>query len=185
MKKVVVRQGKLKEAQTSSGRLRRQAIAELRVTCRVACFLESITTVESAFWYQGRACPRFIGPFKILIALFEVSYRLALASSAYLMFTRCFMFHFLRGYKYHPLHVVYFPFDRICEGFIYTEGRVYFRQSGQSHEELDDPFLSKSFGQDIHPELEGTWETEESITGLIILIFFHDPGMSFSAVHGF
>ncbi|GJY83863.1 hypothetical protein Tco_0497239 [Tanacetum coccineum] len=56
--------------------------------------LESIHyTWSQAFWYQGQAYPRFIGV-EILDVLVT---------------------------KYHPLHVVSYPFDQIREDLSYTE----------------------------------------------------------------
>ncbi|GJV83722.1 putative nucleotidyltransferase, ribonuclease H [Tanacetum coccineum] len=47
----------------------------------------------------------------------------------------------LRGYKYHPLHVISYPFDQIREDLSYTEEpQVYSRPSGKCHVEQDDLF---------------------------------------------
>ncbi|GKE28734.1 putative nucleotidyltransferase, ribonuclease H, partial [Tanacetum coccineum] len=58
--------------------------------------------------------PGFIGPFEILDRVGEVSYRLALPPQLSHVHN---VFHvsLLRGYKYHPLHVVSYPFDQIRE----------------------------------------------------------------------
>ncbi|GJW42509.1 hypothetical protein Tco_0071308 [Tanacetum coccineum] len=63
---------------------------------------------------------RFIGPFEILDRVGEVSYRLALPPQLSHVHN---VFHvsLLRGYKYHPLHVISYPFDQIREDLSYTE----------------------------------------------------------------
>ncbi|GKF97569.1 hypothetical protein Tco_0293390, partial [Tanacetum coccineum] len=82
---------------------------------------KSLRKLRLAFWYQGqKLSPRFIGPFEILDRVGEVSYRLALPPQLSHVHN---VFHvsLLRGYKYHPLHVVSYPFDQIREDFSYTE----------------------------------------------------------------
>nr|GFA40325.1 hypothetical protein [Tanacetum cinerariifolium] len=56
------------------------------------------------FGIKGKLSPRFIGPFKILDRVGEVSYRLTLPPQLSHVHN---VFHvsLLRGYKYHPLHV--------------------------------------------------------------------------------
>ncbi|GKG16617.1 hypothetical protein Tco_0361574, partial [Tanacetum coccineum] len=91
---------------------------------------------------KGKLSPRFIGPFEILLdRVGEVSYRLALPPQLSHVHN---VFHvsLLRGYKYHPLHIVSYPFDQI-------------------REKQDDPFCQNPWRN--HPEREATWETEESI----------------------
>ncbi|GKB29661.1 putative reverse transcriptase domain-containing protein [Tanacetum coccineum] len=87
------------------------------------------------FGIKGKLSPRFIGPFEILDRVGEVSYHLALPPQLSHVHN---VFHvsLLRGYKYHPLHVVSYPFDQIREDLS--------RPSGQSHEEQDDPFCQNS-----------------------------------------
>nr|GFB24323.1 hypothetical protein [Tanacetum cinerariifolium] len=62
------------------------------------------------FGIKGKLNPRFIGPFKILERIGEVSYRLALPPQLSYVHD---VFHvsLLRGYHYHPLHVASYPFD--------------------------------------------------------------------------
>ena len=64
------------------------------------------------FGIKGKLSPRFIGPFEILDRIGEVSYRLALPPQLSHVHN---VFHvsLLRGYNYHPLHVVSYPFDQI------------------------------------------------------------------------
>nr|GEZ40566.1 putative reverse transcriptase domain-containing protein [Tanacetum cinerariifolium] len=66
------------------------------------------------FGIKGKLSPRFIGPFKILDRIGEVSYRLALPLQLSHVHN---VFHvsLLRGYKYHPLHVVSYLLDQIRE----------------------------------------------------------------------
>ncbi|GKF03745.1 putative nucleotidyltransferase, ribonuclease H, partial [Tanacetum coccineum] len=72
------------------------------------------------FGIKGKLSPRFIGPFEILDRVGEVYYRLALPLQLSHVHN---VFHvsLLRGYKYHPLHVVSYPFDQIREDLSYTE----------------------------------------------------------------
>ncbi|GKA67616.1 retrotransposon protein, putative, ty3-gypsy subclass, partial [Tanacetum coccineum] len=64
------------------------------------------------FGIKGKLSPRFIGPFEILERIGEVSYRLALPPQLSHVHD---VFHvsLLRGYHYHPLHVVSYPFDQM------------------------------------------------------------------------
>nr|GEY29659.1 hypothetical protein [Tanacetum cinerariifolium] len=64
------------------------------------------------FGIKGKLSPRFIGPFEILDRVGEVSYRLALPPQLSHVHN---VFHvsLLRGYKYHPLHVISYPLDQI------------------------------------------------------------------------
>nr|GFC24505.1 hypothetical protein [Tanacetum cinerariifolium] len=64
------------------------------------------------FGIKGKLSPRFIGPFEILDRVGEVSYRLALPPQLSHVHD---VFHvsLLRGYKYHPLHVISYPLDQI------------------------------------------------------------------------
>nr|GFB13718.1 putative polyprotein [Tanacetum cinerariifolium] len=64
------------------------------------------------FGIKGKLSPRFIGPFEILDRVGEVSYCLALLPQLSHIHN---VFHvsLLRGYKYHPLHVITYPLDQI------------------------------------------------------------------------
>nr|GFC34257.1 hypothetical protein [Tanacetum cinerariifolium] len=57
----------------------------------------------------------------------------------------------LRGYKYHPLHVISYPLDQI---------RTVDRQDRVMRKKTI-PFIKNLWRN--HPEREATWETEESI----------------------
>ncbi|GJZ30071.1 putative nucleotidyltransferase, ribonuclease H [Tanacetum coccineum] len=95
------------------------------------------------FGIKGKLSPRFIGPFEILDRVGEVSYRLALPPQLSHVHN---VFHvsLLRGYKYHPLHVVSY-IRQIPVRIIYNgEPESILGPSGQSHEEQDDPFCQNS-----------------------------------------
>nr|GEW10843.1 retrotransposon protein, putative, Ty3-gypsy subclass [Tanacetum cinerariifolium] len=72
------------------------------------------------FGLKGKLSPPFIGPFEILDRVGEVSYRLALPPQLSHVHN---VFHesLLRGYNYHPYHVVQYPFDKIREDLSFTE----------------------------------------------------------------
>nr|GFC96695.1 putative nucleotidyltransferase, ribonuclease H [Tanacetum cinerariifolium] len=72
------------------------------------------------FGIKDKLSPRFIGPFEILDRVGEVSYRLALPPQLSHVHN---VFHvdLLRGYKYHPLHVISYPLDQIRTDLSYVE----------------------------------------------------------------
>ncbi|GJX13125.1 putative nucleotidyltransferase, ribonuclease H [Tanacetum coccineum] len=113
------------------------------------------------FGIKGKLSPRFIGPFEILDRVGEVSYRLALPPQLSHVHN---VFHvsLLRGYKYHPLHVVSYPFDQIREDLSYTEEpeSILDRQDRVMRNKTI-PFVKILWKN--HPEREATWETEESM----------------------
>ncbi|GJZ55688.1 putative nucleotidyltransferase, ribonuclease H [Tanacetum coccineum] len=113
------------------------------------------------FGIKGKLSPRFIGPFEILDRVGEVSYRLALPPQLSHVHN---VFHvsLLRGYKYHPLHVISYPFDQIREDLSYTEEpeSILDRQDRVMRNKTI-PFVKILWRN--HPEREATWETEESI----------------------
>nr|GEV17938.1 hypothetical protein [Tanacetum cinerariifolium] len=113
------------------------------------------------FGIKGKLSPRFIGPFEILDRVGEVSYRLALPPQLSHVHD---VFHvsLLRGYKYHPLHVITYPLDQIRTDLSYEE-------EPKAIIDRQDRIMRKktiSFVKILwrnHPEREATWETEESI----------------------
>nr|GFA01995.1 reverse transcriptase domain-containing protein [Tanacetum cinerariifolium] len=104
----------------------------------------------------GNAVLRFVGirPFEILDQVSEVSYRLALPPQLSHVHN---VFHvsLLRGYKYHPLHVISYPLDQIQEPEAILD-----RQDRVMRKKVI-PFVKILWRN--HPEREATWETEESI----------------------
>ncbi|KAD6795869.1 hypothetical protein E3N88_06765 [Mikania micrantha] len=72
------------------------------------------------FGLKGKLSPKFIGPFEVLEQVGEVSYRLALPPQLSHVHN---VFHvsLLRGYNYHPLHIVNYPIQEIQEDLTYEE----------------------------------------------------------------
>ncbi|XP_074377389.1 uncharacterized protein LOC141718916 [Apium graveolens] len=108
----------------------------------------------------------------------EVSYRVALPPQLSHVHN---VFHVsvLRGYKYHPLHVVQYPLHKIredlsceeeAEAILAREERVLRRNTI--------PFVKVLWKH--HSEREATWELEESIREKYPHLF--DSGTSFSFV---
>ncbi|GKA05332.1 retrotransposon protein, putative, ty3-gypsy subclass [Tanacetum coccineum] len=155
---------KLKEAQTASKSYADRQSQSVRVPAGVKnVFLKvSPTRGVRRFGIKGKLSPRFIGPFEILDRVGEVSYRLALPPQLSHVHN---VFHvsLLRGYKYHPLHVISYPFDQIREDLSYTEEpeSILGPFKTESLSRTDDPFVKILWKN--HPEREATWETEESI----------------------
>nr|GEZ42225.1 retrotransposon protein, putative, Ty3-gypsy subclass [Tanacetum cinerariifolium] len=85
------------------------------------------------FEIKGKLSPRFTGPFKILDRVGEVSYRFPLPPQL-LHVHNVFHVSLLRGYKYHPLHVVSYSLDQIREDLsLVKEPEKFFRPSEASH----------------------------------------------------
>nr|GEY54657.1 hypothetical protein [Tanacetum cinerariifolium] len=109
----------------------------------------------------GKLSPRFIGPFEILERVGEVSYRLALPPQLSHVHN---VFHvsFLRGYTYHPLHVISYPLDQIRTDLSYIEEpeAILDRQDRVMRNKTIH-FIKILWRN--HSEQEATWETEESI----------------------
>nr|GFB69461.1 hypothetical protein [Tanacetum cinerariifolium] len=113
------------------------------------------------FGIKGKLSPRFIGPFEILDRVGVVSYCLALPPQLSHVHD---VFHvsLLRGYKYHPLHVISYPLDQIRTDLSYVEEpeAILDRQDRVIRKKTI-PFVKILWRN--HPEWEATWETEESI----------------------
>nr|GEX20131.1 putative nucleotidyltransferase, ribonuclease H [Tanacetum cinerariifolium] len=122
---------------------------------------EARTHGVKRFGIKGKLSPRFIGPFEILDLVGEVSYRLALPPQLSHVHN---VFHvsLLRGYKYHPLHVISYPLDHIRADLSYVEEpeTILDRQDRVMRKKTI-PFVKILWRN--HPEREATWETEESI----------------------
>nr|GEX63645.1 hypothetical protein [Tanacetum cinerariifolium] len=111
------------------------------------------------FGIKGKLRPRFIGPFEILDRVGEVSYRLALPPQLSHVHN---VFHvsLLRGYKYHPLHVISYPLDHIRTDLSYVEepDAILDRQDRLMRKKTI-PFVKILWRN--HPEQEATCETGE------------------------
>nr|GFA29766.1 hypothetical protein [Tanacetum cinerariifolium] len=113
------------------------------------------------FGIKGKLSPRFIGPFEILDRVGEVSYRLALPPQLSHVHN---VFHvsLLRGYKYHPLHVISNPLNQIRTDLSYVkEPEAILDRQDRVMKKKTIPFIKILWRN--HPEREATWETEESI----------------------
>nr|GFA21919.1 hypothetical protein [Tanacetum cinerariifolium] len=113
------------------------------------------------FGIKGKLSPRFIGPFEILDRVGEVSYRLALPPQLSHVHD---VFHvsLLRGYKYHPLHVITYPLDQIRTDLSYVEEpEAIIDRQDRIMRKMTIPFVKILWRN--HLEREATWETKESI----------------------
>nr|GEV74969.1 putative nucleotidyltransferase, ribonuclease H [Tanacetum cinerariifolium] len=160
--KVTVAKEKLKEARTrqkSYADKHRRSI-EFQPGDRVFLKVSPAHGVRR-FGIKGKLSPRFTGPFEILDHVGEVSYRWALPPQLSHVYN---VFHvsLLRGYKYHPLHVVSYPLDQIRADLSYVEEpeAILDRQDRVMRNKTI-PFVKILWRN--HPEREATWETEESI----------------------
>nr|GEW01749.1 hypothetical protein [Tanacetum cinerariifolium] len=111
------------------------------------------------FGMKGKLSPRFIGPFEILDRVCEVSYRLALPPQLSHVHN---VFHvsLLKGYKYHPLHVISYPLDQIRADLSYVE-EPETNLDRQDRVMRNKTILFVKILWRNHPEREATWETEE------------------------
>nr|GEV38786.1 putative reverse transcriptase domain-containing protein [Tanacetum cinerariifolium] len=111
------------------------------------------------FGLKGKLSPRFIGPFEILDRVGEVSYRLALPPQLPHVNN---MFHvsLLRGYNYHPYHVVQYPFDKIRKELSFAEEpeAILDRQERVMRKKTI-PLVKVLWKN--HLEREATWENKE------------------------
>nr|GEY40431.1 putative nucleotidyltransferase, ribonuclease H [Tanacetum cinerariifolium] len=119
--KVAVAKEKLKEARTRQKSYADKHRRELEFQTSDHVFLK-VSPVRGIrhFGIKGKLSPHFIGPFEILDRVGEVSYRLALPPQLSHVHD---VFHvsLLRGYKYHPLHVISYPLDQIRTDLSYVE----------------------------------------------------------------
>nr|GEY94175.1 putative reverse transcriptase domain-containing protein [Tanacetum cinerariifolium] len=110
------------------------------------------------FGFKGKLSPRFIGPFKILDRVGEVSYRLTLPPQLSHVHN---VFHvsLLRGYKYHQLHVVSYPLEQIRKDLSLAEEpeKIVDRQERVMRNKT---ILFVKIVWKNHPEREVNWETE-------------------------
>nr|GEY51297.1 hypothetical protein [Tanacetum cinerariifolium] len=160
--KVAVAKEKLKEARTrqkSYADKHRRAL-EFQPCDHVFLKVSPARGVRR-FGIKGKLSPRFIGPFEILDRVGEVSYRLALPPQLSHVHD---VFHvsLLRGYKYHPLHVITYPLNQIRTDLSYEEEpEAILDRQDRIMRKKTIPFVKILWRN--HPEREATWETEESI----------------------
>nr|GFD49492.1 putative reverse transcriptase domain-containing protein [Tanacetum cinerariifolium] len=111
--KVAVAKEKLKEARTCQKSYADKHRRSLEFQSGDHVFLKvSPARGVRRFGIKGKLSPRFIGPFEILDRVGKVSYRLALPPQLSHV-QDVFHVSLLRGYKYHPLHVISYPLDQI------------------------------------------------------------------------
>ncbi|GJU94170.1 putative nucleotidyltransferase, ribonuclease H [Tanacetum coccineum] len=158
--KVSIAKEKLKEArsrQKSYADRHRRAL-EFKPGDRVFLKVSPCRGVRR-FGLKGKLSPRFIGPFEILDRVGEVSYRLALPPQLSHVHN---VFHvsLLRGYNYHPYHVVQYPFDKIREDLSFVEEpeAILDRQERVMRKKTI-PLVKVLWKN--HPAREATWENEE------------------------
>nr|GFC64008.1 putative nucleotidyltransferase, ribonuclease H [Tanacetum cinerariifolium] len=113
------------------------------------------------FCIKGELSPRHIGPFEILDRVGKVSYRLVLPPQLSHVHN---VFHvsLLRGYTYHPLHVVSYSLDQIREdlSLVKEPEKILDRQDRVMRNKTI-PFVKILWKN--HPKREATWETKESM----------------------
>lgn len=160
--KVAIAKEKLQEARTrqKSYADKHRRDLEFNVGDRVFLKVSPFHGVKR-FGIKGKLSPRFIGPFEILDRIGEVSYRLALPPQLSHVHN---VFHvsLLRGYNYHPLHVVSYPFDQIQPDMsLSEEPEAILDWQDRVMRNKVIPFVKILWKN--HPEREDTWETEESM----------------------
>nr|GFA63994.1 putative nucleotidyltransferase, ribonuclease H [Tanacetum cinerariifolium] len=160
--KVAVTKEKLKEARTRQKSYADKHRRSIEFQPGDSVFLKvSPARGVRRFSIKGKLSPRFIGPFEILDRVGEVSYRLALPPQLSHVHN---VFHvsLLRGYKYHPLHVISYPLNQIHTDLSYVEEpeAILDRQDRVMRNKTI-PFVKILWRN--HSEREATWETEESI----------------------
>nr|GEZ67969.1 putative nucleotidyltransferase, ribonuclease H [Tanacetum cinerariifolium] len=160
--KVAVAKEKLKEARTRQKSYADKHRRSLEFQPGDHVFLKvSPARGVRRFGIKGKLSPHFIGPFEILDRVGEVSYRLALPPQLSHVHN-VFYVSLLKGYKYHPLHVISYPLDQIRADLSYVEEpeAILDRQDRVMRKKTI-PFVKILWRN--HPEREATWETEESI----------------------
>nr|GFC05230.1 putative nucleotidyltransferase, ribonuclease H [Tanacetum cinerariifolium] len=160
--KVSVAKEKLKEARTRQKSYADKHRRSLEFQPGDHVFLKvSPARRVRCFGINGKHSPRFIGPFEILDRVGEVSYRLALPPQL-LHVHNVFHVSFLRGYKYHPLHVISYPLDQIRTDLSYVkEPEAILDRQDRVMRNKTIPFVKILWRN--HSKREATWEMEESI----------------------
>ena len=121
------------------------------------------------FGIKGKLSPRYIGPFEILERIGEVAYRLALPPQLSHIHN---VFHvsLLRGYNYHPLHVMNYPLNKIHEDLsCEEEPQAILERQKRVLRKKTIPFVKILWKN--HPEREATWESEEMIYSQYLYLF--------------
>nr|GEZ96853.1 putative nucleotidyltransferase, ribonuclease H [Tanacetum cinerariifolium] len=158
--KVAIAKEKLKEARSRQKNYvdRHRRALEFKLRDRMFLKVSPCRGVRR-FDLKGKLSPRFIGPFKILDRVGEVSYRLALPPQLSHVHN---VFHvsLLRGYNYHPYHVVQHPFDKIREELSFAEEPEAILDCQERVMRKKTIPLVKVHWKN-HPEREATWENEE------------------------
>ncbi|XP_076924182.1 uncharacterized protein LOC143586540 [Bidens hawaiensis] len=160
--KVIIAREKLKEAQSrqKSYADRHRRALEFNVGDRVFLRVSPCRGVQR-FGIKGKLSPRFIGPFEILERVGEVSYRLALPPQLSHVH-RVFHVSLLRGYNYHPLHVVTYPLHQIREDLsVEEEPEAILDRQERIMRKKTIPFVKILWKN--HSEREATWEMEDTI----------------------
>ncbi|KAD4584256.1 hypothetical protein E3N88_21857 [Mikania micrantha] len=160
--KVAIARERLKEAQSrqKSYTDKHRRTLEFNVGDKVFLKVSPCRGVRR-FGLKGKLSPRFIGPFEILERVGEVSYRLAFPPQL-LHVHNVFHVSLLRGYNYHPLHVVNYPIQKIREDLTFEEvpEAILDRQERVMRRKTI-PFVKILWKN--HSECEATWELEETI----------------------
>ncbi|KAJ0667740.1 putative nucleotidyltransferase, Ribonuclease H [Helianthus annuus] len=160
--KVAIAREKLKEAQSrqKSYADRHRRALEFNVGERVFLRVSPCKGVRH-FGIKGKLSPRFIGPFEILERVGEVSYRLALPPQLSHVHN-VFHISLLRGYNYHPLHVVNYPYHLIHEDLsLEEEPEAIIDRQERIMRRKTIPFVKVLWKN--HSEREATWELEDTI----------------------
>ncbi|KAJ0627218.1 putative nucleotidyltransferase, Ribonuclease H [Helianthus annuus] len=160
--KVAIAREKLKEAQSrqKSYADRHRRALEFNVGERVFLRVSPCKGVRR-FGIKGKLSPRFIGPFEILERIGEVSYRLALPPQLSHVHN-VFHISLLRGYNYHPLHVVNYPYHLIHEDLsLEEEPEAIIDRQERIMRRKTIPFVKVLWKN--HSEREATWELEDTI----------------------
>nr|GFA73154.1 putative reverse transcriptase domain-containing protein [Tanacetum cinerariifolium] len=160
--KVAVAKEKLKEARTRQKSYADKHRRSLEFQPGDHVFLKvSPARGVRRFGIKGKLSPRSIGPFKILDRVGEVSHRLALPPQLSHVHN-VFYVSLLRGYKYHPLHVISYTLDQIRIDLSYIEElEANLDRQDRVMRKKTIPFIKILWRN--HPEREATWEIEESI----------------------
>ncbi|KAD3337459.1 hypothetical protein E3N88_32979 [Mikania micrantha] len=160
--KVTIARERLKEAQSrqKSYADKHRCTLEFNVGGKVFLKVSPCRGVRR-FGLKGKLSPRFIGPFEILDRIGEVSYRLALPPQLSHVHN-VFHISLLRGYNYHPLHIVNYPISDIREDLSYEEipEAILDRQERVMRRKTI-PFVKILWKN--HSEREATWELEDVI----------------------